>query len=166
MISFQRFTTEYNKAEDRLRLCAEIEDGETLSLMLTQRLMMRLLPKLFKWMEDIDGDDLRADLMRGFNQRAARQKQVRRAPIKASEMSEEWLVTNVKMRTRASGVKLVFEYDQDRCAALSLPLASARQWLNILFDNWRLAHWPLDFWPDWVSESRPKRGKPSARAIH
>ena len=38
---------------------------------------------------------------------------------------------------------------------LTLEPQPLRQWLNILYDNYRRAGWPLQAWPDWVTESAP-----------
>ena len=53
LLELQRLTTEYVDAEDRMRLTGEIRPGETLVLWLSQRLLMRLLPHLFLWLEKL-----------------------------------------------------------------------------------------------------------------
>ena len=47
----ERCTTEYAEDEDRLRLSAELANGNTVVLWLTQRLLNRLVPHLVQWLE-------------------------------------------------------------------------------------------------------------------
>ena len=166
MNTIQRFTTAYSKPEDRFLLHVIMEADEVQSLMLTQRLLLSLLPRLFKWIEELDGDDLRGELTRGFKQQAARRNQEKRPPVEVTEDALQYLVTSIKVRTKKQGVRLVFEFDQDQKAALALSLKGLRQWLNILCDTWKRAGWAMEVWPDWVSESHNAAGKSAKRAVH
>jgi len=55
MSSLNRITTEYSELEDRIQLRGEAESKQTVVLWLTQRLLSRLLPYLFAWLENRTG---------------------------------------------------------------------------------------------------------------
>lgn len=51
MPALQRMTTDYIVQEDRIRVTGECAGGGVLVLWLTQRLLVRLVPPLCRWLE-------------------------------------------------------------------------------------------------------------------
>ena len=52
VIKLQRLTTEYIVIEDRMRISGETRDAGPVVMWLTNRLAMRVVPQLLRWLED------------------------------------------------------------------------------------------------------------------
>lgn len=166
MKHFERITTEYVDAEDRICMAGTLSDGEVVQAWFTQRLLQRLVPALVQWLQAQDAgptgpDALRAEVMHGFAQQAARAQLSPQHPVLPVPGDAVWLVYAVDVARHPRAVRLTFkgtrsgEADVAALGALTLAPQPLRQWLNILYDNYRKAAWPLQAWPDWVSDSAP-----------
>lgn len=161
--ALQRVTTEYVEAEDRLRLCGECEDGTAVVVWLTQRLLQRLLPMLFAWLER-QGDDMpRADVLLGFAQQAALAELAPQLPVQAVSGSAAWLAQAVDVVRTAEAVGLTFKGGEDgEAVALALAAKPLRQWLGIVQQACGKAGWPTAMWPQWMCENAPAALPPAA----
>ena len=56
-----RVTTQYDQDQDRIRLAGETTAGQVQQLWLTQRLLLRLLPGLWQWLQQLPQDGVAAD---------------------------------------------------------------------------------------------------------
>lgn len=174
MKQFERITTDYVEAEDRVRMVGTLPGNEVVQAWLTQRLLQRLVLALVQWLqkqgqgpgaEVRTPDVLRTEVMQGFAQQAARARMTPQPPVRAAPGEAAWLVCSVDVAQHAQAVRLTFKgmrsggaasgsvADAVELGTLTLAPEPLRQWLNILFDNYRKAEWPLQAWPDWVSES-------------
>jgi hypothetical protein len=157
--SLQRITTEYDEVEDRIRLSGDVEGGAPVVIWLTQRLLLRIVPMLLRWLEGQHGE-ARADmghaaLLHGFAQEAARAGLMPQAPVRAQEGSLVWLVRSVNVVQSNETLGLTFRGADalaQRHAGLTLSATQLRQWLAILHDIWRKAEWAPDVWPVWLSD--------------
>jgi hypothetical protein len=168
-----RLTSQYIDVEDRLRLSGETAGGDTLVLWLTQRLMNRLLPHLFNVLQTQTAEatsspagGLQTEMVQGFAQQAARAQLPPQQPVTAAPETRTWLVESVDIKAHTASaeggtvpattaVQLLFKSREVQIAAVVMPPALLRQWLNILYDQWRLAGWSADLWPEWVRDSVP-----------
>ena len=182
MSALQRLTTEYVDREDRIRLSGESESGETVVLWLTQRLLNRLLMPLCDWLPDHGGPTARertpskldhhAELRQSFAQQAARAGLTPQPPVRPIEDSPGCLVVTVNLTARPGLMQLEFigaanpAGEAPRLAGLALPTQNLRQWLNILFDQYRHAGWPLDAWPAWMQDTAPAITTPTPQLWH
>ncbi|WP_404301585.1 hypothetical protein [Alicycliphilus denitrificans] len=174
----QRITTAYDPEQDRMRLAGERADGSTLTLWLTQRLLARLLPALWQWLERHDATGTlvqsahlpshRSDALQGFAQQAARAQLPPQPPVTPHERSPQWLVHGIQLSASASGVELRFSGapGADATAPVGLTLAAQplRQWLSILQQQYHEAEWPMQDWPRWLAEAAGP-AVPAARAM-
>lgn len=64
-----------------------------------------------------------------------------------------WLITSVDIQRSAHGVGLVLRHAAHEPVRLDLTTQSLSQWLGIVHDACRKAQWPLDVWPEWMTES-------------
>ncbi len=64
-----------------------------------------------------------------------------------------WLADSIDFTHASEGVVLTFKSANDQRAMLSLTAAALRQWLNIVYDAYVRAEWPLAAWPDCISEA-------------
>jgi hypothetical protein len=160
MKSLHRITTEYDPAEDRIRLTNNTGQEEASVLWLTQRLLNRLVPHLCQRLEKEtqyrQGEEtsLRAQLEQSFAQQRAQAALPGVEPVQAAANMPPWRVEAVDMKFEAGGVRLTFRgvLEADR-AVLQLPVLGLRQWLDILHRQYRRAGWPALVWPVWMEEA-------------
>jgi hypothetical protein len=150
LLELQRLTTEYVDAEDRMRLTGEIRPGETLVLWLSQRLLMRLLPHLFLWLEKQGSTPFPVEIEQSFEQQAALANLSLEAPVQRTRDSKAWMVEAVDMTAGDHALRLSFRRQGEDSVSLTMPGQAMRQWLTILRSLWGVAEWHEGIWPDWV----------------
>ncbi|MDP2196532.1 MAG: hypothetical protein Q8J72_11170 [Rhodocyclaceae bacterium] len=152
-MELQRITTEYDKAEDRIRLTGETDKGTTVVLWHTRRLLDRLIPHLTLWLEHQHADLPRADLIQEFAQQTAQSQFVPQAPVTAPGR-EGLLVQAIDLTPGAEQLHLSFKTGEGQPVGLSLAALPLRQWLTILHQAYGTAEWPTTVWPAWMTEAR------------
>lgn len=171
MINLQRITTEYVELEDRIRLSGESEEGQTIVLWLTQRLLSQVITHLVGLIEKQSADPSQplgedetttSSLMQGFAQQAAEAALVPEQPVQAADSSQNWLIQEVDIALSAEGaLALVFKQElagasqqsEDGKVSLTVAAEQLRQWLSIVHAQWQRAGWPLSIWPTWMDEA-------------
>lgn len=121
----RRLTTRYVDHEDRMRLAGELANGQVQVLWLTQRLLNRLLPHLWQWLNlavqsqpqshDSPGaaaaatsPGAQAELQRFAQQSATAQRQ-QQTPVNPAQAERTLLVQSVDIAQLPAGLKLVFK---------------------------------------------------------
>jgi len=157
MTLLKRITTDYDEAEDRIKLVGEYQSGSLVVIWLTQRLLSRLLPvildRLQKAMGDIHQVGQVGSVVQEFAQQAARAQMTPSPALKPEPGAQSWLVKSIDIASTPNGLRLIFKGGGSEQATLKLEGQFLRQWLNILYDVNRKAGWPLSIWPDWIRES-------------
>ena len=166
MQELQRLTTEYIDAEDRIRLTGEIRPGETQVLWLSQRLLIRLLPHLFLWLEKLGNTAFPAEIEQSFEQRAASETMGTEAPVLGSGQSKAWLVEAVDMTAGDHALRLSFRREGEEALSLTLSALHMRQWLTILRALWTVAEWPVGIWPEWMGAAAGSNTTHRRTSIH
>lgn len=163
MRSLSRLTTEYVEAEDRIRITGELpahagEDSpRTVVLWLTQRLLNRLLPHLLHWLERHDVPQGWDEAVQEFAQQAAVAALQPQTPVHSAPESHAWLVHSVQLTCSPEHVQLGFQSappGAEHSSHLTLQAQPLRQWLNIVYDQYVRASWPVALWPQWLAEAR------------
>ena len=149
----ERITTQYVAQEDRVRLTGQTPEGTPVVIWLSMRMLQRLLPPLFKWLEQQGPASTFKDLRQGFAQQAARAELQATAPVRAKADSQTWLAHGVDIAYWKGVVRLTFKAPGEEDAILRMPVKPLRQWLGIVYEAYRKAEWPLQVWPDWVREA-------------
>ena len=168
MSEIQRMTTEYVEAEDRIRISGECnltvgdppssENNEVTVLWLTQRLLCRLIPHVCEHLENARKLNLQAEIQQSFAQEVALAALEPQAPVRTSATSGavvlSHLVHSIDVTTTDTGLQLAFK-DKNQTVVGRMTMASQplRQWLQIMFVQFKRAQWPISFWPDWVVEA-------------
>ncbi len=165
MAELLRITTEYIEAEDRIRLSGELASEETVVMWLSQRLLLRLLPHLFLWLEKQSGDSLPLEIAQSFAQDAAVAELAPEAPVAWDENSLEWLVEAVDLSFSEEALVLQFREQVPNAVTLTMNSQALRQWLNILQTVWEIAEWPIGVWPHWMANSKTNTSS-TKTAIH
>lgn len=173
-MNLRRITSEYVVAEDRIRICG-IDDNEyTLTLWFTQRLLTKLISQLCSSLEKHQQPHqggsyqaLRAHVEHSFaQQKAVASLACEQVPVIWTPDVPSWRVDVVDVAQWAGGVRLTFKgvHEKQR-AQLVLHTAALRQWLTILFAQYRRGGWSAQGWPSWMEESMQAHKAP-ARALH
>ena len=161
----QRVTIAYLELEDRIRLTGETKDGKILGLWLTQRLMLRLLPHVFTWLEQQtptisapspENSSQASTMIQSFAQQEARQvlKKQPSSPVPISEKTSLLLVKTLDLSSRAGKLIITFGLADGSKTRLSLSASQLRQWLTIVNRNWMKANWPRTTWPNWMEDKK------------
>ena len=85
-------------------------------------------------------------------QQSAREAMGQQPPVMPTGNSEKWLVRSLDLNWGPGQIVLVLKGEGDQAATIGFPTLIARQWLNVVYDLYRKADWPLTIWPDWMSE--------------
>ncbi len=195
MSDLQRITVEYIESEDRFRLVGEIQTrdaddetpeadeadevgevdhAETVTLWVTQRLLLRLLPLLFDWLQQLSPEAIKNpsrdtqanELLQGFAQQDAAGQIPQQLPVQSQADMPSWLVNEVDIVRPAAWVKLIFKGHNGEQASFTLEGKQLRQWLSIVHKSWIQAEWPTTIWPAWIHEAEPATETESGKAFH
>ncbi len=164
-VPLQRITLRYDELEDRLRLSGEGPGGEVVAMWLTRRLLDRLLPVLFGWLERQDGGAAIDGLLQEFAQQAARATLEPQAPVDAAGQAPAWLVRAIDVTPGEATLRLAFR-DEARApvGAVDFEARPLRQWLAILQAQFTRAGWSTEAWPAWMAGS--VAATPQGAALH
>ena len=186
----QRITSIYSDVEDRFRITGEVSAESTRCLWLTQRLLLRLVPHILEWLNEIaraegKGDLGQAELMQDFAQQAAKARLEPQAAVPVPTMPDPnaaiettpgaatagqqeaiWLVKEVDISKSTNGIlTLTFKHESANGVQLAMAPIELRQWLIILHSQWLQAGWPAAIWPEWVDTS-PKASDHAVKELH
>ncbi len=163
-IKLRRLTTEYVVIEDRIRISGETRDSGPVVMWLTNRLAMRVVPQLVRWVEDraalaasSDYAALKRELQ-SFAQAAAVAGLKPQRPVIAEGTTPSWIVQAIDMTEIQGRLSITFRGEPDQSASVPFDATGLRQWLSILHRAWSKAAWPSVVWPDWIQrdESPPQ----------
>lgn len=192
----RRLTTRYVDSEDRLRVAGEVASGQVQVVWLTQRLLNRLLPHLWKWLDqavqaqprshDTPAAALAAvspaaqtELQR-FAQQSAAAERRQQVPVDPSRAVCTLLVQSVDIRHLPAGVRLTFKAaapaigpvptlveptTATEAVHLTLATPALRQWLQIVYQQYRVAEWPTGHWPSWIRNPSAAGSTAPAHAV-
>jgi hypothetical protein len=186
----QRITSIYSDVEDRFRITGEVSAESTRCLWLTQRLLLRLVPHILEWLNEIaraegKGDLGQAELMQDFAQQAAKARLEPQAAVPVPTMPDPnaaiettpgaatagqqeaiWLVKEVDLSKSTNGIlTLTFKHESPNGVQRAMAPIELRQWLIILHSQWLQAGWPAAIWPEWVDTS-PKASDQAVKELH
>ena len=162
MSGVHRFTTRYDQVEDRIKLLVETKAGEVQVLLLTRRLLNRLLPALLKGLAQAPAVQEvprpQAQTAQRFAQAAAvssitRQKDV--VPSEETPQKEQaYLVSSIDLHRGKSNVTLDFKAGDQLLQSVPLGEDGLRQWLNMVFRQYKAGEWAEPFWPKWMTHDQ------------
>ena len=153
LFRIQTFTGRYDPVEDRLRLDAVDAAGEKQAILLTRRLVDRVIPVLVSHLEGKTPEGVPADLAQGMSQSRARQaRQTGEATpaVAADAETPTWLCRTMHFQKADHGLNVIFTDDTQTDAVMPMVEANLRAVLDILFDLYRRANWPTELFPEWM----------------
>jgi len=168
----RRISTRYVSVEDRILIHGELPSGDTVSLWLTQRILVKTLPHLIDWLEKQIPADLKnaghsdqaREMLQVIKQPPVEPRSSGQQPPPAGNDSEPpenpedmpapsapSLVTNMELAAGDKGVRLKFHGTGMEAVGLILDVKQLRQWLAVINMMWRRADWPPAIWPNWMN---------------
>lgn len=161
MIRFERFTTEYDPVEDRVRISGQAQDGARATAWLNLRMLRLLVPALAGWIERRDqpvgagmgASAAAASAVQQFHHAAAvaafTAGQGQMSPIPSIEPG--LLAVSVDYTDLGGAMRLVFkDHAGHAFASVDFPAPALRQWLGIICNAHTVAGWPMDGLPSWL----------------
>lgn len=170
-ICITQITTTYDARQDRLRLQVADDNGRHIVLWLTRRLADRVVAALIGLLETDGsaGADSVSGAPRGKSgaveqlmQQAAADLRFRPAPPRVpARASEERLLTAISLRGNGKTLALDFRWgqpaDQEAGASMMIGRVRLRQWMRIMYRVYLKSGWPIDHWPQWISDDAATR---------
>ena len=159
--TLNKVTLRYVQTEDRMRMDAQSSTGDSLTFWLTQRLCKELIAALVEYFTAQGGarggrSATSVAAIQNFKQQQAKITKKAVAPVSVSKKDEHeksgLLVTRLRLRSSDAGVLVSLPVREGEEAQLPFKPSEARQWMDILYQQYRVAGWPLDVWPRWMTE--------------
>lgn len=160
-----RFTTRYDTGEDRIQLLLELPDNNVQVLWLTRRLLNRMLPHLLDRLQGTgpaasatsapaQSSAPSSEAVQRFSQEAAVSAIVRQPAVAPSGKTPaervSYVVTSVDIRTGPKSLVLDFKGGEQVLHSLPFGEDALRQWLSIIYAQYRTGEWRETFWPGWI----------------
>lgn len=166
MEKLNKITTEYIITEDRIRVCSETINGQTVTIWLTHRLLNALLPHLFSWLDknkpietvaNIQSPSIK-QIVQEFAQEAAVSKITQQEPVRPKLETRNLLPQAIDISYNEKILTLIFralEHDKNsESYSFSMEPLILRQWLHVLFQHYATARWTIENWPDWINQNK------------
>mgnify|MGYP000406862284 CR=1 FL=1 len=164
-----RFTTRYEMTEDRIKVSLELPEDEVQVLWLTRRLLNRMIPHLLNYLGQTNSGTasvdttptvgrgaapLHAEAVQRFNQEAAVSAIERQPGVGAGGQKPAnniaYVVTSVDVRTGPKTLVLDFKGGEEVLHSLPFGEDALRQWLSIVYSQYKAGDWREGFWPAWI----------------
>ncbi len=150
-LRLEKITFVYEPREDRLLARVLAADGTRSALWVTQRLALRLVGALARHLDEAAaGDEARhQQQLQSFRHQAALLSSQPGPPVDAIDPAGAPLIDTIDVQLFRDQVELQLHLPAQP-AVLRLSNDHIRQLLQILFNLFRHAEWPVDAWPAWV----------------
>ena len=165
MFILEKITTKYNETEDRFCISALTSDDSVIILWVSCRILKRLLPLIFRWLDadrsiTAQNDIKSKRLMNDFAQYEAQAELKPETPVQhersqsqePKKQDKSWLIHEIELNYSDKVMELDIKDANNKIAKLSLSKLYARQWLMILYSQWIKSEWPMNVWPDWFTK--------------
>jgi len=165
LLLLNKVTLRYNKAEDRIRMDAQSGGGQVVAFWFTQRLCRELIKGFVNYFDKASPVTTRTlphnlAAVQGFLHGKARGSIKPASPVGDSGVQVE-LINKLQMRASNNRVQIEFPLPEKTRAVLVMKPMEARQWLDILYQQYLLADWSVDIWPDWVKSPQSNKEAPT-----
>jgi hypothetical protein len=163
-------TTCFRQAQDRLHIAAKDDLGEVTGLWLTRRLADRLVRKLTARLEGVSQVAKAQAQSRAavhvWQQSVAQARQAPAKPMPDPLPARQALIESVDIAQVDHRLKLVFHCTGVAPLALTVDGMQLRQWLGVVYRNYRLGEWTTEgVWPAWFAEAAKESAAPSGSGL-
>jgi hypothetical protein len=163
-------TTSFREAQDRLHIAAKDDAGQVTGLWLTRRLADRLMRKLTARLDGVSqvaqAENQSRAAVHVWQQSVAQAQQPTAKPVPEPSPDKEALIESVDIAQVDHRLKLVFHCTGVAPLALTVDGMQLRQWLGVVYRNYRLAEWATEsVWPTWFAEAAKESAAPSGSGL-
>jgi len=157
VVLLTKVTCSYCGVEDRVRMSALLKEGEPVVFWLTQRLSGQLVHALTGYLERSVSRSSLVDsgLLLSCKQRDAEWRHEPSDPVSYNAASHWILPDKVDMSFSDGHALLVFPFGDGKGAELKMSLQELRQWLGIMYRQFKHAGWSMEVWPGWFTNAQP-----------
>lgn len=182
MGNLKRFTTQYKGEDDRILLTGEDSEGETVSLWLTQRLLLKTIPVLVDWLQKnnpvdltkVENSDQAREMAQAFTQEPVKPKPSSRPtqtanpgePQAAETLLDPILIHSIDLNLNKNLLRIRLRQGEQELANLALNGSQLRQWLAVVHLLWKNAGWPTHVWPRWLNDDTALVARKASGAFH
>lgn len=164
-------TTRFREAQDRLYLAAKDDAGQVTGMWLTRRLADRLVRKLAARLDGAaqvaQAHDASRAAVHVWQQSVAQAQHAPVAPVPEPAPSKEALIESVDLAQVNQRQRLVFRCAGGTALALVVDNTQLRQWLAMLYRNYRLGEWATEgVWPAWIDTAMATAPAGDEFALH
>ena len=159
MVELTKVTCMYSEVEDRIRMSAMLKEGEPVVFWLTRRLSCMLVRALTGHLERSVSRSALVDmgLLLSCQQRDAEWQHEPSEPVSFRDDSLRILPERVDLSCSAESAVLLFPLGNGEEAQLQMSSQELRQWLAIVYRQFKHAGWSMEVWPEWFSHAEPGR---------
>lgn len=150
-----KITQLYDPVQDRLRFNLESNNGLSITIWMTQRLLNTVVLQLTKLIdvsltEKVGGATTNAS--QAFQQSIAQSSLKKQPPVQAVDIIEMGLITaiNIARKKEKNTYEIIFSWDATGKARMVMDEFQLRQWLAVIYSAVKRAEWPLSSWPEWI----------------
>ena len=156
ILKIKTVTLRYIEFEDRMRMAARLDGHGQMVFWLTLRHCQRIVPALVKCLESKHDGETAIDrsLTLSCRQHAAEWEQRKKPsaePVLPSGEEHSLLPRQVTVACGEKSAALLFPLEDGKSVKLLMNFQELRQWLGILYRQFRHAGWPLNVWPEWFT---------------
>jgi hypothetical protein len=143
-----------------------LRSGGSDVLWLTHRLANVLVRQLLDWLDKTMVEDNRmAEIQHRMAQQAATTKPQKKPTERVAD-EPGWLVNAVQLRTPGQGIVLTFKDEGTRAVSVRFNPDHLRRWLGVVHAQYQKSGWPMDFWPEWITEQTDEQGGAHQGLLH
>ncbi len=149
----KRMSTRYVPEQDRLRIAAEMDDGEVHVLWLTQRLLRLSLVPLAGFFEKTKPPSAEQVARRSYVELIQKVSGKSGPPVATIEPSAEWLIEGLDIKFRSPAIVFLFKGEGGRKSFMEMDSLKLRKWLAILHRKSQKNGWLDPLWPKGVLDA-------------
>ena len=150
-----KITQLYDPVQDRLRFNLESNNGLSISIWITQRLLNTAVFQLTKLINVSLSEkvgELTSNASQAFQQSIAQANIKKQPPVQSVDIIEMGLITaiNIARKKEKQTYEIIFSWDATGKARMVMNEFQLRQWLAVIYSAVKRAEWPLGSWPEWI----------------
>jgi len=151
----EKVTITYVPLEDRLRFSVQTKNSESYVLWVTARLAVAVVSAIVKTLDGVLALPQRSEQksVQQWEQFSAVQKMQVTPAVKVCSVCED-LVQTIDVSVRGGNFSLIFHGVNHTSAKLPMTSTQMRQWLQIIYDQFLKANWPMTVWPSWLDRQK------------
>jgi hypothetical protein len=168
MFVIRKVTMVYVPVEDRIQMRAESGDDQVTIMWLSFRLCREIVRRLTRQLDMSQAKRtpiVQSQLVQQSMHSNAKANIKPTPPVRCADV-QGFLLTKMIIQVSDTRVVLKIPLPDGDEGILSLTLEEARQWLEILYQQYKKGEWPLEVWPAWMRSEQAAMFDQSVVPLH